>query len=212
METQEPTVQVEHVGLVRVLAFTGDLDVIAARYVLAEALRAMRGLADLGQDRVALDLSGLTYLDCAGARALTLVARSAPNGCRVDVRAVSPVAARVLRLLDVSLERAATVAIPASSQPSRDWARDLLHRSAATRASMRRIHDQVAGTLAAVASTEDRVAFTFSRMAGERPHRASRLTDLARQAQRGAASGRLWVDALAVHAEESPHGARSGSG
>lgn len=213
MESRELTVRVDHDGPVCVLAFAGDLDLIAARGVVTQVVDAMPGLAAAGRtraERVVLDLSGLTFLDCAGARALLLVTQAVPAGCPVIVRAVSPVASRVLGLLEMNLEH-----VPAASAAGypRDWAGELVRRSLAMRASIRQIRGQMAGTAAAVASTEGRIAATMTRVAGQQPHRAARLTELAEQARRCAQSSRKWADELSAQPERvrggvTPHPVR----
>jgi anti-anti-sigma regulatory factor len=54
-------------------------------------------------ERFVLDLAGLTFLDCAGARALAAVTSLLPSGCPVIIRSLSPAARRILDLLNMDL-------------------------------------------------------------------------------------------------------------
>ena len=124
------TVRVDYDGPVCVLTFTGELDMVAARGVLAQLTDAVRALVQAGPaaaERVVLDLSGLAFLDCAGARALALAAWAVPEHCPVIVRAISPAAARLLGLAGISLEHGPTEA------GGLDCARELTRLSRLTR-------------------------------------------------------------------------------
>jgi hypothetical protein len=46
----------------------------------------------------------VTFLDCAGVRALAMAASFAPSGCPVIIRSLSPMARRILELLDLDVE------------------------------------------------------------------------------------------------------------
>ncbi|MGE5133471.1 MAG: STAS domain-containing protein [Gemmatimonadota bacterium] len=92
--------RVEYDGLVCVLAVSGELDLLAAGKYADIAAAALRTNAE----RFVLDLSGLKFVDCGGARALAATAQAVPAGCPVIVRSVSPAARRVLELLGLSLE------------------------------------------------------------------------------------------------------------
>jgi anti-anti-sigma factor len=75
------------------------LDLTTATEFLEHVARAV----DDRTERFVLDLAGLAFLDCAGARALVLATYAAPSGCPVIVRSVSPPAARLMDLLDLDL-------------------------------------------------------------------------------------------------------------
>lgn len=66
-----------------------------------------------------LDLSGLAFLDCRGARALAEAARAVPVDSPVIVRSVCPRVRRVLDLLGLDLER----------RGGQDHAADRVHRT-----------------------------------------------------------------------------------
>jgi anti-anti-sigma regulatory factor len=54
-------------------------------------------------ERFVLDLAGLAFLDCDGARALVMATYAAPDGCPVIIRSISLPAARLLDLLSLDL-------------------------------------------------------------------------------------------------------------
>jgi anti-anti-sigma factor len=95
-------------GPVSTVTVRGDLDICAASELLIQAASAVGGRTE----RLVPDLAGLTFLDCAGARALAMAASFAPAGCPVIIRSLSPRAARVLDLLGLDLET--------SLEPGRD--------------------------------------------------------------------------------------------
>ncbi len=167
--------RVEYDGLVCVLAVSGELDLIAAGKYADIAAAALRTNAE----RFVLDLSGLEFVDCGGARALAATAQAVPAGCPVIVRSVSPAARRVLELLGLSLEQRRMVPgghVPGPApEPRRLYAslgqtREESHRLAQT-----------------VAATQDRVADTLIRLADHRPQQADELAALSQLARTRAA-------------------------
>ena len=50
-------------------------------------------------ERLVLDRAGVTFLDCAGVRALAIANCFAPGGCPVIIRSLSPPARRIIALL-----------------------------------------------------------------------------------------------------------------
>jgi anti-anti-sigma factor len=93
------TVKTAHDGRICALTLSGALDVTTAAGFLEHVAQAV----DDRTERFVLDLAGLAYLDCAGARALVLAACTAPDGCPVIVRSISPLAARLLDLLNLDV-------------------------------------------------------------------------------------------------------------
>jgi anti-anti-sigma factor len=77
----------------------GDLDFTTA----AGFLEHVAQVIDDRTERFVLDLAGLAALDCAGARALVLATCTAPTGCPVIIRSISPPAAQLLDLLSLDL-------------------------------------------------------------------------------------------------------------
>lgn len=101
MDAGQLVVHATRAGRVWALSVSGDLDLVASDRFLRQAARV------IGEEpeRLVLDLSGVTFLDCAGVRALLIAVSAAPDGCPVVVRAVSDPARRTLGLLGVDLSR-----------------------------------------------------------------------------------------------------------
>ena len=93
------TVKAVHDGRMCAFILSGMLDLTTAAEFLEHVARAV----DDRTERFVLDLAGLAFLDYAGARALVLAAYTAPSGCPVIVRSISPPAARLLDLLNLEL-------------------------------------------------------------------------------------------------------------
>ena len=87
-------------GPVRALILRGELDFCDADRFVRQAAIAV----DSQTERLVLDMAGLTFLDCAGARALAAAASLAPPGCPVIIRSLNPRARRVLEMLGLDLE------------------------------------------------------------------------------------------------------------
>ena len=62
-------------------------------------------IVDERTERFVLDLAGLTFLDCSGARALAALTNLLPSGCPVIIRSLSPAARRILDLLNLDLRQ-----------------------------------------------------------------------------------------------------------
>jgi anti-anti-sigma factor len=87
----------EHQGRRTVIALRGELDLATPADVLLARLPALASAPD---GSFALDLSGVTFLDCSGLRALLAVEhRIRRDGGDLCVSAVSPEVARVFELL-----------------------------------------------------------------------------------------------------------------
>lgn len=87
-------------GPVCTLILSGNLDLTETGGFLEQAALAV----DNRTERLVLDLAGVTFLDCAGVRALATAAGFAPGGCPVIIRSLSPIARRTLELLNLRLE------------------------------------------------------------------------------------------------------------
>ena len=81
-----------------VVAITGELDAITAPAFPASVIQALSALDGRGE-QVTLDLSGLAFLDAAGARALIAAVQAIPHGHAVAIRSMGPIVSRVLDLL-----------------------------------------------------------------------------------------------------------------
>ena len=90
-------------GRVSTVSLRGDLDIRGASELLIQAASAV----DSQTERLVLDMAGLTFLDCAGARALAAAASLAPPGCPVIIRSLNPEVRRLLELLRLDLENPA---------------------------------------------------------------------------------------------------------
>ena len=94
------TVKTVRDGPVCALILNGDLGLSETAGFLGPAALAV----DNRIERLVLDLAGVTFLDCAGVRALAMAASFAPSGCPVIIRSLSPKARRILELLDQDVE------------------------------------------------------------------------------------------------------------
>jgi anti-anti-sigma factor len=170
------TVTAAREGHVCVLTVTGMLDAVTAgRFAgqAAEVVSAVGGQAE----RLVLDLAGLSFLDCCGARALAAVPAAAPPGCPVILRSVSPAARRLLGILDLNLER------PPQAAAVWDSDEQLVRRARAARAQITAMTSSIHRTEQAIASSADRVATTFDRLAAQHPQDLNRLAALSTAAR-----------------------------
>jgi len=102
VDAGQVSVRVAYAGRVCVLSVSGELDLICADSFAERARRLVDGQAE----RLVLDLSGLIFADCAGARRLADVTGMVPDDCPVIVRSARPVVLRVLELMGLDLESA----------------------------------------------------------------------------------------------------------
>jgi anti-sigma B factor antagonist len=83
-----------------VLAVSGELDTVTAAGFADHVAKAVEGLPG----PVLVDLSGLTFIDCCGARTLVAVTCAFPPWRPVTVRSCRPIVGRVLGLLGLDLD------------------------------------------------------------------------------------------------------------
>ena|SRR5690349_2539141 len=95
MDADDLTVKTVRDGTVCTLILRGSLDLLAAGEFLQQAARTL----DDRIERLVLDLAGVTFLDCAGVRALAIATCFAPGGCPVIIRSLSPPARRIITIL-----------------------------------------------------------------------------------------------------------------
>lgn len=100
MDVHAFTIEVVRDGRVCTLILSGELDGPSVSGFLTRAALAIDGQTE----RLVLDLAAVTFLDCAGVRALCIAMSFAPRGCPVIIRALSPAVRRILELLDQDLE------------------------------------------------------------------------------------------------------------
>jgi anti-sigma B factor antagonist len=184
-------VRLERYEQVCVLTASGEMDIGSSK-TFTEFVEGVAGAMRPRPSRVILDLSGLKFIDCSGARALAAVARWEPGRSAVVVRSVRPPVRRVLDLMGLDLDllgpnldllsldldpRAGAEAV-ADSQTGMLVRRLQLARSHAEKA----IADsrQAAQSLAA---TEDQIAVTLTQLAAQRPQASGRLTALSQNAR-----------------------------
>ncbi len=97
-------VRAERDGDACVLVVSGELDIATTSELARQAAAAF----EIPPARLVFDLSGLDFIDCAGARALADVVETLPAECPVTVGSMSCAAERVLGVLDtlgMNLER-----------------------------------------------------------------------------------------------------------
>ena len=178
-------------GRICVLTVTGNLDLPAIEGFAAQTAQAVAAL-DGPPERLVLDLGGLIFLDCAGARALAQVAASVPPGCPVIVRAVSQAAARILELTGLNLERPPAPGAIVQAEPDAiaDHDEQLMRQVRLTHARMTDLVSSLRTTAERLAITGDKVAATFARMAESCPQDADRLSALSAAAHEYAARNR----------------------
>ena len=95
MDVDDLTVKTVRDGAVCTLILGGALDLVAADEFLQQAARVL----DDRVERLVLDLAGVTFLDCAGVRALAIATCFAPGGCPVIIRSLSGPARRIITVL-----------------------------------------------------------------------------------------------------------------
>ena len=95
MDVDDLTVKTVRDGAVCTLILGGALDLLAADEFLKHAARVL----DDRLERLVLDLAGVTFLDCAGVRALATATCFAPSGCQVIIRSLSSPARRIITVL-----------------------------------------------------------------------------------------------------------------
>jgi anti-sigma B factor antagonist len=145
-------------GQVCVVAIGGELDIATIPALTRQADAALRQPVE----RLILDLSGLEFIDGAGARALAAVAHAAPPGCPVLVRGAGRRVRRVLDILALPLERCGTETLSRvdwltlESEVLRSWTQEACgnSRSLVTRAAEAR--GRLAATLRTIRCAADR--------------------------------------------------------
>lgn len=99
MDEHSLTITTVRDGSVSTLILNGDLDLSGTSGFLVQAAQAI----DNRTERLVLDLAGVTFLDCAGVRALAVAASFPPSGCPLIIRSLSPRARRIFELLDLDV-------------------------------------------------------------------------------------------------------------
>src|SRR6201982_4251818 len=95
MDADDLTVRTVRDGTVCTLILGGARDLLAADEFLQHAARVL----DDRIERLVLDLAAVTFLDCAGVRALATATCFAPSGGPVIIRSLSSPARRIITVL-----------------------------------------------------------------------------------------------------------------
>jgi anti-sigma B factor antagonist len=192
VRTEYLTIKVDRYGQVCVLAVRGELD-LGSSVMFIEFTEGVAAAMTPQPQRVVVDLSGLRFIDCSGARALAAVASSPLGRCPVVLRSVRPAVHRVLDLMGLDLVGPSLDLMSPDPQPLgvSDTAADSPTGELVRQLRLARSHSEqaiadcrrVAGDIAA---TEDRMALTLTQLAACRPNAYDRLTTLSRAARRQA--------------------------
>jgi anti-anti-sigma factor len=190
MSTDYLKVRLERYGQLCLLAVSGEMDTISSAMFtdFTEGVSAAMGPRP---ERLVMDLSGLRFIDCRGARALAAAARPAPDGPTVVLRSVRPAVRRVFELMDLEVELLA----PNRDVPSLDLGRPggtaamadsetgkLVRQLQAARSHAENAIADSRKQARNLAATEDRIAATLIHLAALRPKAADRLTKLSQTA------------------------------
>jgi len=95
MDADDLTVKTVRDEAVCTLILSGALDLLAAEEFLQHAARVL----DDRIERLVLDLAGVTFLDCAGVRALAIATCLTPSSCPVIIRSLSSPTRRIITVL-----------------------------------------------------------------------------------------------------------------
>jgi anti-sigma B factor antagonist len=104
-----------------IITVTGDIDLGTAEHLLVRltALIGSAGPTGSAGRQIGLDLSGVTFIDCAGLRTLIAVhAQVRADGATTLLTAMSPAVARLLELVDVIWDPTAPAAPTAAPGPA----------------------------------------------------------------------------------------------
>lgn len=117
MDVHAVTVNAVRDGPVSTLVVCGDLDLAETGGFLEQAALAV----DDRTERLVFDLAGVTFLDCAGIRALSIAACLASSGCTVIICSLSPMARRIVELVGLD---PANLRELSRGRELQDWLRD----------------------------------------------------------------------------------------
>ena len=157
---------------VAVFKVRGELDVAVADRFAVEAVRMLRQV----DGSVAVDLSLLTFVDCAGARLLAAVLECVPSRRMVDVSGIRPPVRRVLDLMGLDLPGRAPVACPASELVAPSRGQQLISQADMARWRSRTLMLETGVVMA-------RLATTYAEIAAARERRGAREDGTAERMQ-----------------------------
>lgn len=165
----------ERRGRVTVLKVRGELDAVTASGFAAQAACELRQMPGL----VAVDLSFLDFIDCAGARALAAVIASVQPWRLTDVCGIQPTVGRVLDLIGMDLSVQPGLAGLVHSMRGRE----LIEQAHMVRSQSREVLLQSSAAMA-------RLATTYASLAAARERRAEQERASAEQMHRLSESAR----------------------
>lgn len=192
MSAEHLRVRAERRGCICVVAVSGPLD-MSTSAGLTDCIRAERAARPA---RLVIDMSGVSFVDFSGARALAAAISPVPGQCPVVVRSLRPAARRGLEQAGLDLGWLDRGTGPAAD--SRTRGRDGAPADSATGTLIRQwqhLHGSVERAIAdsrrtalSLASTEDHIAATLLRLAARRPAASARLETLSQTARSYAAT------------------------
>lgn len=181
-----------------VLAVSGALKATTCGAFAEAAMRAV----DDSIYPLLMDLSGLTYVDCQGARTLASLTRSLPPGKLAGVRFLRPHVRRALALLDLDLEHSPRGGGKVLEQQIRELLKSRAQES----------HSRAQAAQLQAGAVLGQLSVTYAKMAGtyisrNRLEHAGRLARLSLAAREQSMSSRTRFAALrpaARHATGAP--------
>jgi anti-anti-sigma factor len=186
MDAEQVWVQSEPYEFVCALTVGGELDLTNAAQFSQQAIKALHGT----HGAVLVDLSGLCFADCCGARTLAQVLSTVPPWRAVKVRGYSAPVERVLNLLGIELSRAVPVAaqILGSRRPlpsgraSAQQGQTLAAQARTVQAQSREVAIYASGVMARLATTYAGLAVSSRYRAERRQEDRGRLLVLSQKA------------------------------
>lgn len=219
------TIRTERRGRVCFLVVGGALDEASAAR-LADVTERAVAMMGTQPGRIVIDLSGLSFIDRGGARALARAARPVPGRCPVVVRSLRPVLRQALNVTDTDLDLAEPALAAAGLQLGPALAgpgtaddppgsplgesRELRMRSEQIRLQSRHVIAETRRTDAALALTATKTADTLLQIAPQRPAASARLINAGQAFRAQAAQLREHADHAAAQelASRPPSGER----
>ncbi len=181
----------ERRGQVTVLKVRGELDTVTASRFAAQAASELRQMPG----PVAVDLSFLDFIDCAGARALAAVVASVQPWRLTEVCGIQPAVSRVLGLLGMDL----------SVHPGLgELVLSLRGQELLAQAHMVRSHSRE--VLLESSAMMGRLATTYAGLAAARERRAEQERARAEQMQRLSETARALAERYRQRATGTPVG------
>lgn len=189
-------VKAERYGRLCLLAVSGELDTSAADAFAARAAEAIGAPAG----RMIVDMSGVKFIDCRGARALYALVQATAARCPVVVRSLRPAVRRVLDLMALDLDlfgpglELMSLDLDPRGEPGAltgSPTGTLVQQTQKARACSQHAIADSRRVGEVIAATQDKMALTLAQAARYRPHAAERLETLSQAARAHAVSIRF---------------------